>query len=137
MQEAEKARKHCEIASKLGSQPGAFYLAKLKSASGENEQAFSEMKALAEEGYLPAAYRLSLLYRHGKGCDQNEELAGHYEEYAASHGHVWAVRNFAVRLMRGRQGLLKIPRGAGMLLNVLWVAFSMYRRDDYDSRGIY
>ena len=111
-----------------------FYYARYLQKIERNGDSFGLMKLLAAEGYLPAIYKLSIMYRDGIGHDKDLEQYRYYLKYAANHGHIWAQRRLAVEMLKGKHGVRQIPGGAAKFLNMLWGAFSIARHDPNDDR---
>jgi len=88
-----------------------FYLACLFVKTKRETEACDLMEIVANQGYLPAAFRLGEMLTNGVGCTRDEELGKYYREYAAKHGNVWAQRYVAVSMIRGDYGWTNIPHG--------------------------
>jgi len=87
-----------------------------------NESAFPEavawFESAASHGFTPAMYQLGRMYRHGVGVAPDEGVAAQYVEEAARGGHIFAQRDLAREMVKGRRGLLRIPVGFLRLIQV-------------------
>ncbi len=61
----------------------------------KDESRITELKALADEGYISAAYNLGIFYNK-KGDLESKKLARSYFKYASQYGHAKATYNMAV-----------------------------------------
>ena len=91
-----------------------------------NESAFAEaiewFQKAASQGFTPAMYQLGRMYRHGVGVPRDQILAAKYVEEAARGGHIFARRDLAREMLRGRHGLSRIPIGFIRLIQLGWSA---------------
>lgn len=126
-QNLERAEALFRDAGQNGSQLGSYYLSLLLVATKREEQGFHIMKELAEHSYLPAINRLGMMYHDGVGCNRDANAAAHYKSYAAKYGHLYAKRWVALEMLKGRRGLIQVPKGFLMLitttLTIFWTAW--------------
>ena len=113
-----------------------YYLASLYRRNGEYTAAFELMEKTANKGFLPAAFRLGEMLSKGIGCKKDDELGKYYREYAAGHGHAWAQRNVAARMIRGQYGAAKIPLGLVKFVVSLAKIFVESFRDPHSQKGL-
>jgi uncharacterized protein len=114
-----EAQKWYEKAATTESPQAQFYLGTLYRAKGEYQQAFEWLKRSASQGYSPAMYFLGQLYCVGEGVELNRAKAFQYFEQAADKGHLFAQRNIAREMIKGRRGIMRIPMGFILLVRVL------------------
>lgn len=79
--------------------------------AGDYQTAFQILKPLAEQGNMEAQRRLGIMYRHGKGVAQNDELALKWYRRAAQQGHVLAQNSLGI-MYRFGLGVKKNPKQA-------------------------
>jgi TPR repeat protein len=106
-----------------------------------NESAFADavswFQRAASGGFTPAMYQLARMYRHGVGVPRDPTLAAKYVAEAARGGHIFARRDLARDMLKGRQGLSRVPLGVLRLIHVGWSALRTASRnidDDLLSR---
>ncbi len=117
-----------------GSLLGKYFLGLLYADTSRNAEAFKEIREAAEAGYLPAIDRLGILYLEGVGCIRDVHAGSHYRNYAANHGHVWAMKWKARRLIGGSEGLIGLAKGVALGLFAAGAAFWLTLRYPADPR---
>jgi hypothetical protein len=115
----EQAEKWYAKAASTQSAQAQFYLGTLYRAKGEYKQAFEWLERSASQEYSPALYFLGQLYYVGEGVEVNREKAFEYFGQAAEKGHLFAQRNIAYEMIKGRHGIMRIPIGVLLLVRVL------------------
>jgi len=65
-------------------------------------KAIEYLKKAARKGYVPAEYRLGLLYEKGEGIAKNYTESRNWYEAAAEHGNMFAMHNLASMIAEGR-----------------------------------
>lgn len=106
-----------------------FYLATLYRSKEQYKQAIEWLQKSALQNYAPATYLLGKLYYMGEGVDQNRGTAFKYFEQAAKNGHLFALRNIAYDIIKGRRGISRIPFGVFLMVKVLWAAIKISLKD--------
>jgi TPR repeat protein len=86
---------------------------------GEYDEAFAAWKPLADEGDPRAENNLGHMYANGHGVDQDDAMARHWFEMAASHGHRGAQNNLGVMYATGRGGPKNLVRA------YMWVSLAL------------
>ena len=74
-------------------------------------------------------YQLGRMYRHGLGVSRDLDVARNYNEQAAQEGHLFARRDLARELLKGRRGLSLVPVGLFRMLQIGWTALRTASRD--------
>lgn len=91
-------------AAEFGNPLGSFYFARWLTKQGLHDQAFPLYRSAAAAGYLPAIFRTGYSLARGKGVKSNVEQAYLALKTAASHGHMFALRELAVQDWNGNRG---------------------------------
>jgi TPR repeat protein len=103
-----------------------------------NESAFPEaiswFEKAASKGFTPAMYQLARMYRHGVGVPRDSRLAAKHVEEAAQGGHLFAQRDLAREMLKGHNGLLRIPVGFVRLIQLGYRAARTGSRNIEDDR---
>jgi len=68
---------------------------------GDIEEALLEWRPLADQGHADAQYKLSVMYRHGKGVPQDDAEAVRWYQLAAEQGHARAQANLGFMYSNG------------------------------------
>lgn len=110
-QDHHEAQTWYRVVADTGSPIGQHYLGSLLRKLNQFEEAFTWHKRSADAGYLPAIYRLSRMYAYGQGVTKDKNLAQKYLSDAAALGHLFAKRDIAIQMLKGRFGYQKIPIG--------------------------
>ena len=101
-----------------------------------NESAFADaidwFQKAASHGFTPAMYQLGRMYRHGVGVARDQILAARYVDQAARGGHIFARRDLAREMLRGRHGLSRIPIGLIRLIHLGWITVRTASRNIED-----
>jgi TPR repeat protein len=124
-----EAEKLYRAVADTGSPMGQHYLGNLLRKLEQFEQAFKWHEQAAKAGYLPAIYRLSKMYGVGQGVDRNEIKAQQYLQEAAMKEHLFARRDIAVQMLKGRFGYMKIPLGVTKWIAVVVGGFCLAIKD--------
>jgi len=88
----------------------------------------------ASQGYLPALWRLAWLYRQGKGVPLDINKAYALFDQAAKAGHVFAQRDLALLLLRGKRGFLEVFRGLMLLARCILDGIKVAWKADPDEK---
>jgi TPR repeat protein len=107
----EQAERWYRRAANSQSAEAQFYLGALYRAKGQVKEVFEWLEKSASQGYSPALYLLGQLYFVGEGVEINRDKAFQYFERAAQNGHLFAQRNIAYEMIKGRRGIARIPVG--------------------------
>ncbi len=121
----DQAREWYERAKRDSRGEAEFYLGTLFRTGHDDVRALEAFQNAARAGYAPAMYHLGRLYLFGDGVQADEEMAFRYFREAAKHGHLFAQRNIARRMISGRDGVLRIPRGVVAMLAVFYRAMRL------------
>jgi hypothetical protein len=120
-QDLDQAKRWYRSALKSNSPRAEFYLGTVYWNQSAFPEAIQWFETAAAHGYAPAAYQLARMYRYGVGVERDPELARRFVEQAAGEGHIFARRDLAHDMLRGRRGLSRIPVGLLSLLHLGWV----------------
>jgi TPR repeat protein len=132
-----RAMQWFDRAARANNPEAQFYLARIHETKGTNLALARELyEKAAQQGDLPALYRLAQMYKKGFGVERNPEKAMKLFQQAAQRGHLFAKREVAVHLMKGQNGILKIPAGILMFIRTVLEGFKVGLSDDlYDQRA--
>lgn len=130
----EEACKWYQKAADSNSPLGQYYLGLLHAQEENYQLAIEWLNEAAEQGYMPALYRLGKMYETGKGVAANELKAHQYFERASKLGHLFAQRAIAGKMIKGRYGITKIPKGLYQFVRVLWLGWKIGIQDLDDER---
>jgi len=119
-QNVAEAKKWYEKAAITQSPQAQFYLGNLFRTMGEYNQVLDWLERSAAQGYSPAIYLLGQLYYMGEGVDLDKQKASEYFKRAAEKGHLFAQRNIAYDMIKGRHGMARIPLGVLLMVRGLW-----------------
>ena len=108
---SDRAIEWYERAVDAGFWPAALDLAGVYTSQAKLREARELLEKVGALGFSPALYYLGRLYEVGRGVPADELKAYQYLRDAAQRGHVFAQRQIAVRLIKGKEGVLHIPRG--------------------------
>jgi TPR repeat protein len=86
------------------------------------------------KSYAPSMHMLGMMYFKGSGVDSDLSKARDLLERSAALGHVFAKRNLAMLLIKGRFGLLQVPRGLWLLLSGFKNAVTTLCADPHSDR---
>jgi len=111
-----------------------FYLGKLSATKGDYASAIKWYEKSASHGYAPSIYKLGVMCDQGKGVSSDEERAIDLYEKAASAGHIYAKKAYAVKLLRGKRGFFWIIKGLFLYITVGFVAARVAAKDMDDER---
>jgi hypothetical protein len=89
----------------------AYYLGTLYRSMNRARDALRYLEEAASKAHPSAAYWAYVMYQEGEGVPRDEDKAARFLERAAELGHIFARRDLAKRMMRGRLGVGKIPSG--------------------------
>jgi TPR repeat protein len=108
LEEAER----CYNSVLISESPKAeFYMATLQWEKGDPLKTVEWFERSASSGYAPAMYQLSKMYRYGYGVPIDSVRGRKLLDQAASKGHLFAQRDVAREMIRGRRGIARIPSG--------------------------
>lgn len=133
-QDDEKAFVWCRRATEQGDVPAQFYLAKLHVKKGNCEDAVKWLETAAGKKYAPAMFLLGHLHQLGKCVARNDDKAFDLISQAAEAGHLFARREYARFLMRGRLGFRNILKGFCIYMTLLLPALRAAISDPYTDR---
>lgn len=111
-----------------------FYLGKLKTSKGDLVSAFRWHEKSAFHDYAPSIYKLGLMYDQGKGVTRDEARAIELYKKSASLGHIYAKKAYALKLLKGKNGVLCIVKGLFLYIAVGFVAAKVASNDIDDER---
>lgn len=111
-----------------------FYLASTYWNERDFQQALEWLKRSASHGFAPATYHLGRMYRHGVGVQADLQKALEYVEEAARQGHLFARRDIAREMLKGRRGIARIPLGAFSLVGLTWTFCRVGLKNEDDDR---
>lgn len=130
----EKALFWLEKAANQGDIQAQFYLAKLHLKKGECDSALNWLEQAAAKEYAPAMFLLGHMYQLGRCVVPDEDKAFHLISRAADAGHLFARREYARFLMKGRLGLANVFKGVRIYLTLFFPAIRAAVADPYTDR---
>jgi len=128
-QNLDEARRWYKKAADSNSAEGQFYLGGLYRSEHQYEEAIAWLQKSVAQEYVPALYRLGRMHDIGEGVDLDKDKAYRYLEQAAKMGHLFARREVAVKMIKGRGGLINIFKGLYMFARVLCGGAKVASRD--------
>ncbi len=108
-----------------------FYLGTLCWERGDPVEARLWFEQAASKEFVPATYALSKMHRFGYGVPIDEALGLKLLERAALRGHLFARRDIARHMIRGRRGLAAILPGLAELAKVMVAVFRLGLKDPH------
>jgi uncharacterized protein len=112
----EKADDLYDRAAKGGSVLALYHVGRGYLDKGQFSKAQELFKISADKGYLPSVGQLGKMYVKGLGVPEDVITGREYLERASTAGYVFAKRDLAFLLMRGKFGYLARIRGAWLFL---------------------
>jgi uncharacterized protein len=96
-----------------------FFLASIYWERGQRDKKNEWLERAASKGFPPALYELGRAHRFGHGVPVAPQKSRSYYEEAARRGHLFARREIAREICKGRRGLLRVPVGLLMWVPIL------------------
>jgi len=116
-------------AAASGSALGAFCCGRAAWSRGSWKEAIEWFERGAEKGHGASLLWLGLTYVRGYGVPTDLHRGLEYLQKSAAAGNFFAKREIALLMLRGKQGLRKVPAGLALLVRGAWEAFAQLRRD--------
>lgn len=113
-----------------------FYIASVYWENRDVQQTIEWLEQSAAKAYPPALFELGRMYKAGYGIATDAHKGLAYLERAAGRGHLFARREIAREMLKGRHGWQKVPLGFLEMLNISWTGFLVARQDLYDDRTL-
>ena len=88
-----------------------YYLGTLYRSMNRARDAVRYLEEAASKGNPSAAYWAYVMYHDGEGVPRDEQKATQLLQRAADLGHIFARRDLAKRMIRGKLGIGRIPSG--------------------------
>jgi len=129
-----KALAWYEHAARSGSVLGLYGLGLMSLDMKQYQKAKESFKAAVALEHPPSMNMLGKMYYTGLGCKKNIQTAKDLYQRSAALGHVFAKRNLAILLMRGKFGLSKILPGVALFLLSLKEGFAVSYSDEFSDR---
>ena len=114
----ERAKIWYAKASERGYASASYMLGVVCTQLMDNDGAFIAFSKGAALHYLPAIYRLAMMYRDGHGVPQDIHRCRSLLEESASRGHLFSKRDLSTLLIRGAFGPRLKVRGILLLINL-------------------
>lgn len=114
-----EAKKWYERADSKEWIPAPYRLGRIYFSLADYASAFRAFSRGADKGYPPAVYRLGMMYIEGLGTSRNLEQGRRFLAVAIADGHLFAKRDLAGLYIRGKFGLLNVPKGVMMILSLM------------------
>jgi len=114
--DAAKAERFYLNAYEHGVSEAQYYLGCLYRSLKRYRDAFHHLEQAASRGHPSAAYWAYVMCSDGEGISHDGDKAAQLLRKAADLGHVFAKRDLAKRMARGKLGLGKIPLGVFSLI---------------------
>ena len=122
-----------ERAASLGSAQGTFYCGRVAAEQSRWDEAIKAFRRGAENEYGPALLWLGLIFIRGYGVEADLKKGLSFLERSAETGNYYARRELAMRMIKGKLGLRKIPAGLALLVGSVVAGVYQYisvGRDD-------
>ena len=137
--EAEKYLKKAEAAHHNGA---IYLLGELYEEREQYDLALDYYKRGIDEEFIPAYYRLSIMYAQGKGVPKDSEKAERYLQYAVDNKHPKALLDYGMHLVHDKDyvdGLLYIREAADLgFSDAQFEAGKLYlQMNDYTTAAVY
>lgn len=130
----ERASHWFQRSASLGSARGAFYYGRFLTSQGMHEDALGWYRVAAKKNDTPATFRLGYSLVRGKGAPVNLDEGYRCLIFAAKNGHVFALREIAIRDIKGGRGLPGRLAGLFSLLFSIFLGICIALRDRYSER---
>jgi len=114
------------IASNGGEDAASYYLGNLYISLKKYIDAYKVLSIAAENGYIPAIYKIGVLQYGGYGTETDRDRAFRSFKYASRRGHVFAYSKEVWMLIRGHEGFLGRLRGILMFPNMIFKIFIVH-----------
>lgn len=114
--DVKKAEELYDRAAKGGSVIALYHVGRDYLDKGQFLKAKESFQISADKGYLPSIGQLGKMYAKGIGVPRDVNAGRAFLERASSEGYVFAKRDLALLLMRGKFGDLARIRGAWLFL---------------------
>lgn len=111
-----KAREWYERAAHAGDALAAYRLGRKYLQEGKYNEAKELFEIGMAQGYMPCLHYLGRMYWKGVGVSQNLDQARSLLERASNAGYVFAKRDLALFLIKGRFGMAQRIRGMWLWL---------------------
>jgi TPR repeat protein len=112
----DKAEQNYLRAYENGLPEAALYLGRVYKSMARYQDALRFLKEAASKEDPSAAYWAYAIYSDPASGEQDPRKATEFLEKAASLGHVFARRDLAKRMIRGKRGVSRIPYGIWSLI---------------------
>ena len=99
--------------------PASYNLGREYYELNDYNSAFEAFSRGAAKNYVPAVYRLAMMYKDGLGTTKDINECRNLLNIAVSKGHLFAKRDLAGLYISGSLGVLQIPYGVWMLISLL------------------
>ena len=106
-----KAEEWLSKASRAGDINALYILATVHFQSGNRNKGIAEFCKAHDLGYSAASYQLGKIYLNGFGVKPDKEKAFKYFVEASKRGHIFARKEVALMLIRGKRGIICVPFG--------------------------
>lgn len=97
--------------------------------------AFEAFSRGAAKNYVPAVYRLAMMYKDGLGTTRDINQCRNLLHIAVSKCHLFAKRDLAGLYITGSLGALKIPHGVWMLISLAFDLVKITTTREFNSPG--
>jgi uncharacterized protein len=114
-----EAKKWYERAESKEWKPASYRLGRIYFSLADYASALEAFARGADKRYPPAVYRLGMMYIDGLGTSKNLDQGRTLLAAAITDGHLFAKRDLAGLYIKGKFGLLNIPKGVMMLLSLM------------------
>jgi hypothetical protein len=114
----EKAKTWYIRAEANGWIPASYNLGREYYELNDYNSAFEAFSRGAAKNYVPAVYRLAMMYHDGLGTTKDINQCRNLLNIAVSKGHLFAKRDLAGLYIKGSLWVLKIPYGVWMLTSL-------------------
>ena len=99
---------------------GSYSLGRTYYKLNDYNSAFEAFSRGAAKSYVPAVYRLAMMYKDGFGTTNDINQCRNLLNIAVSRGNLLAKQDLAGLYINGSLGFHKIPYGASMLTSLLF-----------------
>ena len=129
-----KAEEWLTKAANANDAESMFYLGKLFIENKDYEKAINWFEKSADQNYAPSVYKLGCLYERNKSIKNDKQKAYSLFKQASDLGHLFARRDYAIKLLKGYGGVFSWFKGVYLYLTVFFSAIKIANADPDDER---
>jgi len=111
-----------------------FYLGKLLFIKEDYRNAISWLEKSAAQSYAPSIYKLGCIYDRSEHINNDKDKAFDLFEQASKLGHLFAHKEYAVKLLKGYKGFPGFLKGFFDYLKIFFMLIKLGSGDPHDER---